>query len=339
MVGPFGILEGRLYLSWNAFDPVVRRRGRALAATLEATRWSQRDAEDLLVLLVTDAYLRTLAWESQVEAAEAQVRTASALRDLAASRRDSGLAAGIEVLRAEVRLSTERQRRIAARNDYSKQRLALAQAIGLPLRRDFKLVGRLGAQPAPRLPLEEALTRAYANRADLRAAESEVEAALEARRAAQGERWPALSLDGNYGTVGNGSDSLEEVYSVGAILRVPLFVGGRVRGERMESEARLGQRRAELEDLRSTIYYEVSTVLLDLEASSEQVEVTEGALSVATEQLEQAGDRFAAGVSSNLEVVEAQEALAAAKEDWIFSQYRYDLNKARMVRVLGEAER
>jgi outer membrane protein TolC len=125
---------------------------------------------------------------------------------------------------------------------------------------------------------------------------------------------------------------------VAATLTVPIFQGGRVHGKVLEADALLRQRKSELEDLRARIEYEVRMSFLDLKASGEQVQVAQSAADLAREQMKQAQDRFAAGVVNSIEVVQAQEAVATAEENYISSLYTYNLAKASLVRALGLAE-
>jgi outer membrane protein TolC len=68
------------------------------------------------------------------------------------------------------------------------------------------------------------------------------------------------------------------------------------------------------------------------------VAVAEGALALAREQLLQAKDRFAAGVADNVEVIQAQEALATAAENHIASLYAQNVARLSLARTLGGVE-
>jgi outer membrane protein TolC len=107
----------------------------------------------------------------------------------------------------------------------------------------------------------------------------------------------------------------------------------------METEAALEQERARAEDLRARIYYDIRTVFLELNSSDARVKVAQNTLDLARQQLAQAQDRFQAGVSDHLEVVQAQESLAVAQEDLIASVYEFNTAKAGLARELGLAER
>jgi outer membrane protein TolC len=174
---------------------------------------------------------------------------------------------------------------------------------------------------------------------DYQGAQAQVRAAELARRAAGAGRLPSVSFNADYGTIGRAPANSHGTFTAGGALTVPIFQGGRVRGEKLEADAALEQRRAETADLRARIAYEVRTALLDVEAARQQVEVARSAVDLARQQVTQASDRFAAGVTNNLEVVQAQQALAAANESHIASLYAYNLAKTTLARAIGNAEK
>jgi outer membrane protein TolC len=121
-------------------------------------------------------------------------------------------------------------------------------------------------------------------------------------------------------------------------LDIPIFQGGRVRGEVLEADAQLEQRKAELADLRGRIAFEIRAAYLDLASAGDQVQVATSTVALAERQLTQARDRFAAGVTGNLEVVQAQEAVASAHESYIQSLYAHNLSKVELAHATGDAE-
>ena len=125
---------------------------------------------------------------------------------------------------------------------------------------------------------------------------------------------------------------------MGATLAIPIFAGGRAHADVLEAEATLRQNRQQLENLRGQIDYEVRTALLDLTAAADQVEVARSSLDLANQTLDQARDRFTAGVADNLEVVQAQEVVASANENYIGSLYAHNLAKVSLARAVGFAE-
>ena len=338
IIGPFNVFDARGYASQTIFDLHAIGKAQERAAQLKAARYQETDTRDLVVLSVAQLYLEVVSASSRIEAVSARLATAQALYEIANDRKQSGLAAGIEVLRAQVELEAERQRLIVAKDEAAKRKLELARAIGLPLGQAFRITDEMPFAPVGSLEPEDILKRAYLTRADLRAAEERVRAAENARTAALGEGLPSLAVTGDFGAIGNDIGTARTTFTLGAGVRVPLFEGGRAQARLHTAEARLKEERAALEDLRAEIYYEVQAVLLDLSASEERVKVADGAFELGRQQLDQARDRFAAGVAGNIDVVQAQEALARASEDRIESLFALNMAKAALARTLGAAE-
>ena len=121
-------------------------------------------------------------------------------------------------------------------------------------------------------------------------------------------------------------------------MRVPVFEGGRAQARRLETNAVVRQRRAEADDLRGRIDVEVREAMLDVTAAAQELVAADATVALATQALTQARDRFAAGVAGNLEVTQAQEALAAASDARLDVLYRHNLAKAALARAVGTAE-
>jgi len=338
IVGPFSVFDARVFLSQTVLDMSELNEFRAAEHSLAATRHSYRSARDLVVLVAANAYLQVLATGARAETARAQLETATTLHQQAISLRAGGLVAGIDVVRAEVRLSTERQRVTASTNDFEKAKLQLARLIGLPVGQSFTLSQEIPFVPIPEMTLEEALTRAYRERPDYLAALERVQAAEASRKAIQGEALPSLRLTADYGAIGlHWSDALPTFNVLGEV-KVPIFEGGRVQGRLAQADAELKTRRAEADDARSEVYYDVRMAFLDLKATEEVLQTAMRARELADLQLTQSRDRFAAGVTSNIEVVESQEAVAQASEQYIAAMYGFNVAKAMLARSLGTAE-
>jgi outer membrane protein TolC len=232
----------------------------------------------------------------------------------------------------------QRQRLIVSENEFEKAKLRLGRAIGLPAGQPIRLTDTIPFAPLAAVPLEQALQDAYARRADFLAAADRVAAAEARARAASAERLPSLWLDADYGTIGQTASNAHPTYTMAATLRVPIFEGGRVKGRTIEAGAELRQQRAEYEDLRGRIDTEVRSALLDVNAAAQQVDTAQTTVTLATQELEQARDRFAAGVSDTIEVTRAQESLARASEDRIDALYQHNVAKAALARAVGIAE-
>jgi outer membrane protein TolC len=338
VLGPFGYTSLRASLDQTFFDWSQINRARSAGASVEAANFSYQDARDLVVLAVGNAYLQAVAGAARVESAEAQQATAQVLYDLARDQLKSGLAPSIDALRAQVELETRRQQSITTRNDFAKEKLQLGRAIGLPPGQEFILADKALYEPMAQLTLQQALDRAYATRPDFQSARASLRAAQRARAAAGAEYLPTLDFLGDYGVVGVNPAQSHGVFDASIVLNVPIFQGNRVHGDALVAQAALDQARALVENLRGQIDYDVRAAFLDLHSAAERVAVARSNLDLANETLAQSQDRFRAGVTNNVEVVQAQDAVASANESYISSLYSYDLAKISLARAMGNAE-
>ena len=338
IIGPFGVADVRASVTDNVLDFQALNSLRAANDNIRAARYSYRNTRDLVVLAVGSSYLQALADSARVDAVQAQYKTAEALYNQAVDLRKAGMVAGIDVLRAQVEMQTEQQRLIVAGNEYDKQLLALARVIGLPVAQKFSLADKMPAPEPVNLTLEDALQSAYANRADYKQAEALVLAGEHEVAAARAERLPTIGISGDYGDIGKNLGNSHGTFSAAAFIRIPVFQGGKVKGDVMQAEAELQRRRAQYADLRGRIEYEVRTALMDVDAATRQLQVAASAVKLAREQVAQSRDRFAAGVTNNLEVVQAQETQTAAEENYISSLFAHNYAKLTLARALGVAE-
>lgn len=338
IVGPFSVFDTRAFLTQRVLDFKSIEDLRASRDNIKAAEYSYKDARDLVVLVSGNAYLLVNTAQARVETAEAQVKASDSLYQKAADMRKAGLVPAIDELRAKVELQARQQQLIAASNDFAKRKLDLARAIGLPQGQQFELTDRIGFQPLESIPLDRALERAYASRSDYRSALERVGAAERGLKAARAERLPSLGFNADYGDIGLTPGASHGTFTAAGTLTVPVFQGGKVHGDVVQAEAALRQRQDELGDLKGRIDYQVRTALLDLKTAADQVAVARSSVDLAGQTLSQAEDRFAAGVTDNIEVVEAQEAVASANESYISSVYAHNIAKATLARAEGIAE-
>jgi outer membrane protein TolC len=211
--------------------------------------------------------------------------------------------------------------------------------IGLAPGQEYELTDKSPYEPLEGITVEEALKRAYAGRSDFQAALATLRAAEFSRRAARGEYLPAISFSGDYGVAGTYSNlDTHGVFDARGTLTIPIWQGGKVHGDVLQADAQLEQSRQRLENLRAQIDTDVRTALLNLESSAQLVTVAQSNVGLADESLAQSRDRFAAGVADSVEVVQAEETVASAHEQYISSLYSYNYAKISLARALGAAE-
>src|SRR5690242_1566566 len=339
IVGPFGYFDARLAFSQSLLDFSRLATERSSRQNAAAVKLSYQDMREAVVLVVGATYLQTIAAAARVDTTDAQVQSAQALYNQAIDMRNVGISAGIDVLRAQVELQSRRQQLISARNDFAKQKLALARAIGLPLGQDFMLTEKIPYEAPEPITVEEMLEQALKSRADFQAALLQVHAAEQSVRAATAEHLPSVSIYADYGAIGPTPSDLRGTFTTYAALRIPIFTGNRAHGDAQVAQAELNRTRQQLENLRAQVEQDVRNGILDLQAAAEQVSVAMSSVDLAERTLVQARDRFASGATDNIEVVQAQEAVASANESYISSLYAYNLARVELARATGSAER
>ena len=338
IIGPFGYFDSRAYLTQSVFDWSAIQRARSSQAQFTSAEFSAKDVRELVVLVIVSNYLLVVADQSEVESATSQRDTAKALFQQASDQKTAGVASAVDVLRSQVQLQSREQKLISAQNNLSKQKLVLARAIGLPLGQQFEITTQVPYQELTPSGLDEAIQSAYKARPDFQSQVNRVRSAELAKKAASAERYPSLGAETDYGLSGVTPSSSHGTVDAAATLRIPIFQGGRVHGDVLRADAALAEERQRLEDTRAKIDQEVRDVYLDLEADAQEVAVEKSAIALATQTLEQSRDRFRSGVTDNIEVIQAQDALAIANDAYIASLYSYNLAKVSLARATGVAE-
>ncbi len=338
VIGPFNYFDARATLTQSIFNFRQIEQERAATENLKSAQHNLKDARELVVLAVGNAYLMAIATGARIETTQAQVANAQALYNKAVDQQQAGLSPAIDTLRSQVEFQTRQQQLIVARNDYAKQKLSLARIIGLPPGQEFVLTEKAPYQALTPLPLEVYLQRAYTSRSDYQAAQAQVRVAELTHRAAAAGRYPTADLNANFGDIGVTPAQSNGTWQVNGSVNIPIFAGGKVHSDLLEADAQLKQARSQLGDVRGRIDYEVRAALLDLSSAAEQVDVARSSVDLAEQAFAQSRDRFAAGVTDNLEVVQAQEAVAGAHESYIESLYAHNLAKVELARAIGDAE-
>lgn len=337
VVGPFNFFDLRATLSQTVLDLTAWNNYRSAADNLRASEQSAEDARDLVVLAVGGAYLQVISAKARVESARAQLDTANALFEQSSQQRAVGVASQLDLNRSQVQALTQQQRLLTLQNDLAKQKINLARLTGLPPNESFDISDEVPYSAAPPMTLDVALRLAMETRADLKAAIAQVRAGERALAAARAERFPSVSVSADYGIIGPNPAQSHGTFAIVGTIRIPIWQGGRTAGNIEQAEAALAQRRAELEDIKGRIESDVRNAYLDLEAATSQVELAQKNIQIDKQNLDLTRQRFDAGVSDNVEVVQAQESAASAQLDYISSVFAHNLAKLSLARAIGRA--
>lgn len=333
--GPYQYEDVRGSYSQTLLSAASFQRLRSAKNAEEAASLSVTDAQEIIVLTTGVSYLAVIQAESHVQASTAQVENAEALYKQALNALNAGAGARIDVTRTEVQLETEQYNLRSAHNALDIAKLTLARIIGLPVGQDFDLSDACQLVDRSTPTLQTLLKHATAGRADLAAEERAVRAASRSLAAVKDQRLPELNTAADYGANGTTFGRSHGTFDFQVGINVPVFTGGRIKGEIEEAKATLAQRQAEFANMAAQIDFEVRAAYLNLNASGDQVKVARHNVELASENLLRSRNRFENGVADSVEVVQAEQSLAAANDQLISSTYSLNVAKLNLARATG----
>ena len=341
-IGPYYVAQGGLGFTASVFDLTLWRRYRSSEFGIDSSRAQETAAQDDAILLVVSQYLGSQRAAADVQAGQSRVDLAQALYDQAADLQKNGVGTGIDTLRANVQLQNEKQRLIVSRTQLETSLFGLSRLLNVDPRRPIELADQVQfvddqvkLAETQAVPVEERVERAYSTRPELRQIAAEERRAELALQEAADQRLPKLSLSGFWVEQGLTPTSAIPVYQYQANLDFPIFTGGRIQAQRAEADIGIRQLKQREQDLRNRVALEVKTAAAQLEAARNEIDVANLGVQLARQEVVQARDRFQAGVASNLEVVQAQDALARANDNQIVALYRYNQARADLLASVG----
>lgn len=338
VVGPFGTVDFRVYFSQQIVNLQRYHSWKSSQAQEQAAQLDYQDTRDVIVETVAALYLNGEAAAARVQSAQSRADTAESLYQLAAKQHDAGVATGVDVLRAQVALASERQNLLEMKNAYQQALLALERSIGMEPGTPVDLTRTLRYEALTPPSAATGIAEALASRQDYRALQEQRRAVKEQEKANHSRYLPTLSIDGDYGGIGRNLNHIRATTDLSATLRFTLFDRDRA-GERTEISSRMTELDARIEDLRRGVAQEVHSALLNLESASQAVQVAQQAKQLAVRELKLARDRFASGVTNNIEVITAQDALSRADENVTSALTQHEAAKVTLARALGGTEK
>jgi outer membrane protein len=339
-VGPFDVFDARFQMVQGVFNLASIRRYQAGVAGVALARSQQQLAAQQVTTAASVAYLAVLESEQSVEAARANVQLAERLLTLAVNQRQAGIAAGIDVARAETRLANEQVQLARAQTNLDTARLDLLRIVGgHPLSIQVTLSDTMRVTPETEREPEEAVQQALSDRAEVAIAEQQLRISELQRKAAAADWAPSISAFGDYGSRGLKPNEVNyPTRSIGIRVDVPIFNGGRTRSEILVAASRQRESDARLRDVRAAVEKDVRQALQNLKTRETQVRAAQSAVSLATRELALAQDRFTNGLADNVEVINAQTALANARLVLVSSLAQFNVARLNVASALGHAE-
>jgi outer membrane protein TolC len=330
--------EAQIALSQQLFNVpayYLLRAAQQAGKAAELTTLLQRGN---VTLQVGNQYLLALADQAQISNAQALEKADEEELRQAVASHDAGVGTNLDVLRARVQLQTQQQTLINAENTFAKDKIALNRLIGLPADQELTLTDTSPYSQFEEMPLEQAMALAYVRRKDLLSLQAQGEVAEKTERAIRYEHYPSVSFGGYYGVLGQINGLYHGVFTAQGNVDIPIFKESQFRGEHEVAVAQMTGVKQQIASLKQTIESQIRSSMLDVQSSAELVKVARSNVDLATEELQQASDRFAAGVDDNLAVVQAQAVLAGAQTKLVGTLYQYNTAKLQLARNTGVVE-
>ncbi len=337
LLGPFDVFDARVQLVAQVLDWSAAQRFRSARADERAAGLEEALAREQVAAATELAYVEALRSKLATAAAESDESLSAGLLKLAQDNRDAGLAAGIDVARARTREAETRLELIDAQTSVVEAELRLKRVAGIPLSTPLLLSDALSSAAVAAPDVEEAVGAARRERAELAIVGLRLRSSELAASSAGAQRLPTVSVSADEGLSGSVASDSRVTGSIGAALRVPLFSGGLITGQAREARAKRDEADAQAEDMALQVEEDARLSVQRLAAAGERAVAAAQSLALAQDELQMARDRFAAGVGDNVEVLNAQTALARARAEQVAALAQQSDARINLALALGKA--
>lgn len=338
-IGPFSLFTAGVSFNGQIFDLTLFRRYQASRSAANASKLDIQSTREQVILLVVSQYIGTLRASADVQASQSRVELAQALYDQAADLQKEGVGTGIDTLRANVELQNEKQRLIEAQAQQETSVFGLSRILNLDPRQQVELADSLSFFETPQPELETSIEEGLSTRPEWKALEQQIKSAEYQKKASSESRLPSAHYSGNWTQLGVEPATVIPTYTYAGSITMPLFTGGRIHAEIARADLEIHRIEQQQADLRNSIALDVKTALINLGSARNEVQVANLGVQLSKEEVDQARDRFKAGVANNIEVIQAQDSLARANDNQIAALYRFNQARADLARSIGQMEK
>jgi outer membrane protein len=338
-LGPYPVFSTGPSFNGPLLDLTLWRRYQAAGNRAKASKADSLSTREQVILLVVSQYIGTLRNIADVEASQSRVDLAKALFNQAGDLQKEGVGTGIDTLRANVELQNENQRLIEAQANRETSLFGLSRLLNLDPRQKIELGDSLNFFETPQPDVEASIEEGLSARQEWKSLEEQIRAAEHDKKAASESRLPSVSYSGNWIQLGTDPSVVIPTYAYTGSVNMPLFTGGRIHAQIVRADLDIQKLQQQQEDLRNQIALDVKTALINLDSARNEVQVANLGVQLSNQEVDQARDRFKAGVANNIEVIQAQDSLARANDNQIAALYRFNQARADLARAVGKMEK
>lgn len=328
----------QLNVSQQLFNVPAYFLYRAAKTAVASSNLTTLNARGDVALAVGTTYLQVIADAAQIENERSLVKVDEVALSQARDLQAAGVGTHLDTLRAQVQLQTEQQTLVSAENQFAKDKVSLNRRMGVAADQELTLTDVVPYVELAHMELPEMMALAFTKRKDLLSLQAQAEVATATRKAVRYQRLPTLAFGGYYGVLGETRGLYHGVFTAQGSLRVPIFKEAEFRGEREVADAQVIGLGRQIESLRVTIEQQIRASMLDVESASELVKVARSNVDLSRQELDDAQQRFVAGVSDNLPVVQAEARLAGSQSQVVGTLYRFNAAKLALARNVGVVE-
>ena len=328
----------QLNVSQQLFNVPAYFLYRAAKTAVSSSNLTTLNARGDVTLAVGTAYLQVVADAAQIENERSLVKVDEVALRQARDLQTAGVGTHLDTLRAQVQLQTEEQALVTAENQFAKDKIALNRRMGIAADQELTLTDTVPYAELAHMELPDAMATAFQRRKDLLSLEAQMEVAGQTQRAVRYQRLPTVAFGGYYGVLGETRGLYHGVFAAQGSLNFPIFKEAEFRGEREVADAQLAGLRRQIESLRVTIEQQIRSSMLDVQSANELVKVAQSNAELSRQELDDAEQRFLAGVTDNLPVVQAEATLAGAQNQVVRTMYQYNAAKLMLARNVGVVE-
>ena len=313
----------------------TRAQVRVQKSNVDASLSDLGNTEEQIIFNVKQAYYDSLRAKRNKVVAEDAIRQFEQHLAQAKAFYEVGTRPKFDVTKAEVDLSTARLALLRADNSLSISFVNLNNAMGVPDAPEYVLEEHVSL-PKGVISIEEAYKKAFGNRPDLMAFASRKKAAEDTVAVAQKGYFPFLTGNASWTWAGEaGQFATGDGWNAGVTLSIPIFSGFLTKNQVAEARAALSVISANEEALRQNVMLEVQQAYINLKEAAERITVAALTVQQATENLEIASGRYAAGVGNPIEVTDAEVALSTARFSHNQALYDYVIAYASLEKAMG----
>jgi outer membrane protein len=266
-----------------------------------------------ILLMVSRDYFNVLRAQAVLTVAQQTVSARQLVADQIGALAQNKLKSTLDVSFANVNLADSRLLLAQARNDLASAKAELAAAMGLPRQTDLELA--LESVPeAPMASVDSLIQDAIANRPELKSLRLEQSSAERFARAEHALNYPTVSALAAAGVVPAGDSQVPNHYAAAGVnVSIPIFNGGLFKARQSEAEFKSQAVSKQLDDAANNVMRDVRVAYLNAQTAYERVGLTDQLLQQAQLSLDLSQTRYNMGLSSIIELSQAQLNLTSAQ--------------------------